>query len=109
LSVSLEGNILGGNLKKKEPSCERESKERGTEEMKQFYQILKLKLGAKEKEIKQAYGNLVNIWHPEELSKYPYLQQIAYERRKQIELAYEKLVREYVMKKEAATPQIKDV
>ena len=60
--------------------------------MEQFYQILKLKLGATEKQIKQAYENLVNMWHPEELSKYPYLQQIAYERKKQIELAYENLV-----------------
>jgi len=65
----------------------------------QFYQILKLKLGATEKQIKQAYESLVYIWHPEELSKYPYLQQIAYERKKQIELAYENLVGEWVKKK----------
>jgi curved DNA-binding protein CbpA len=67
--------------------------------MEQFYQILKLKLGATEKQIKQAYENSLNIWRPEELSKYPYLQQIAYERKKQIELAYGKLVGEWVKKK----------
>ncbi len=67
--------------------------------MEQFYQILKLKLGATEKQIKQAYENLANMWHPEELSKYPSLQQIAYERKKQIELAYENLVGEWVKKK----------
>jgi curved DNA-binding protein CbpA len=67
--------------------------------MEQFYQILKLKLGATEKQIKQAYETLLNIWHPEELSKYPYLQQIAYERRKRIELAYEKLAGRWVKKK----------
>jgi DnaJ-class molecular chaperone len=65
----------------------------------QFYQILKLKLGTTEKQIKQAYENLINMWHPEELSKYPYLQRIAYERKKQIELAYENLVGELVKKK----------
>ena len=64
-----------------------------------FYQILKLKLGATEKQIKQTYENLVNMWHPEELSKYPHLQQIAYERKKQIQLAYENLVGEWVKKK----------
>ena len=77
--------------------------------MEQFYQILKLKLGATEQQIKHAYENSVNMWHPEELSKYPYLQQIAYEKKKQIELAYENLVGEWVKKKKAATPQIKDV
>jgi DnaJ-class molecular chaperone len=67
--------------------------------MEQFYKILKLRLGATEKQIKQAYENLINIWHPEEFSRYPYLQQIAYERKKQIEWAYEKLVGELVKKK----------
>jgi DnaJ-class molecular chaperone len=66
--------------------------------MEQFYQILKLELGATAKQIKQAYVNLMNIWHPEEFSKYPYSQQIAYERKKQIELAYEKLVGEWIRK-----------
>ena len=32
--------------------------------MEQFYEVLKLKLGATEKQIKQAYENLVNMWHP---------------------------------------------
>ncbi len=66
--------------------------------MEQFYQILKLELGATEKQIKQAYENLMNIWHAEEFSKYPYSQRIAYERKKQIELAYEKLVGEWIRK-----------
>ena len=66
--------------------------------MEQFYQILKLKLGATEKQSKQAYENLVNLWDPEELSRYPYLQQIAYQRKKQIELAYGNLVGEWVRK-----------
>ena len=69
------------------------------EYLEQFYQILKLKLGATEKQIKHAYETLVNIWHPDDLSKYPYLQQIAYERKKQIELAYGKLVGEWVRNK----------
>jgi hypothetical protein len=34
------------------------------------------------------------IWHPEGLSKHPYLRQMDYERKKQIELAYGKLVGE---------------
>ena len=67
--------------------------------MERFYQILKLKLGATEKQIKQAYKNSVNLWHPEELSKYPCLQRIAHERKRQIELAYENLVGEWVKKK----------
>jgi len=66
--------------------------------MEQFYQILKLKLGATEKQSKQTYENLVNLWDPEGLSRYPYLQQIAYQRKKQIELAYENLVGEWVRK-----------
>jgi len=66
--------------------------------MEQFYRILELKLGATEKQSKQTYENLVNLWDPEELSRYPYLQQIAYQRKKQIELAYENLVGEWVRK-----------
>jgi len=42
--------------------------------MGQFYQILKPKLGATEEQMKKAFEGLVNIWHPEELSKHPYLQ-----------------------------------
>ncbi|HUL30161.1 MAG TPA: DnaJ domain-containing protein [Thermodesulfobacteriota bacterium] len=64
-----------------------------------FYHILKLKLGAREEQIKQAYESLANMWHPEELSKYPYLQQIAYQRKKQIELAFENLVGEWIKRK----------
>jgi curved DNA-binding protein CbpA len=66
--------------------------------MEQLYQILKVKLGATEKQSEQTYENFVNMWDPEELSRYPYLQQIAYQRKKQIELAYEKLVGEWVRK-----------
>jgi DnaJ-class molecular chaperone len=84
-----------------EPPCERGSKERGDKRMsamEQFYQILKLKLGATAKQSKQTYEDLVNMWDPEEFSRYPYLQQIAYQRKKQIELAYEAFVGEWVRK-----------
>jgi len=64
--------------------------------MGQFYQILKPKLGATEEQMKKAFEGLVNILHPEELSKHLYVQRIAYERKKLIELAYGKLVREWV-------------
>jgi thioredoxin 1 len=65
------------------------------DEMDQYYKILELKPGASEEEIKQAYKDLVNIWHPDQVSSNPHLVERANEKLKEINLAYEKLM-EYI-------------
>jgi DnaJ-class molecular chaperone len=70
-----------------------------TGEIDQSHQVLKLKLEATVNQIKHAYESLINLWDPGEFQKYPYLEQRAYEKVKQVELAYEKLVKEWLKKK----------
>jgi len=58
--------------------------------MDKYYQILGLNSGASEEEIKQAYRDLVNVWHPDRFSD-PRLKEKANEKLKEINFAYEKL------------------
>lgn len=55
------------------------------------YELLGLKPGVSEKEVKQAYRDLVKIWHPDRFGSDPRLQQKAQEKLKEINNAYEKI------------------
>ncbi|HYA94193.1 MAG TPA: phospholipase D-like domain-containing protein [Thermodesulfobacteriota bacterium] len=60
-------------------------------EIDKYYQILELKQVASKEEIRQAYKDLVNVWHPDRFENKPHLQQKANEKLKEINLAYKKL------------------
>ena len=59
--------------------------------MDKYYQILGLNSGASEEEIKQAYRDLVNVWHPDRFPNNQRLREKANEKLKEINLAYENL------------------
>jgi hypothetical protein len=56
-----------------------------------YYQILGLEIGATPEQVKQAYRDMAKVWHPDRFVSDPRLQQIAQERLKDINVAYEKL------------------
>lgn len=62
-----------------------------TEKNKRFYEILGLQLGASDKEVKQAYRNLVKKYHPDLFFNQPQLQKKAQEVFRKINEAYEAL------------------
>ena len=53
------------------------------------FEILELDRGASTDEVKQAYKDLVNIWHPDRFSSNPPLKQKAEKKLKEINQAYE--------------------
>lgn len=56
-----------------------------------FYEVLEIKPGATQTEIKQAYKSLVKKWHPDLFFNNPNLQLQAHEKFKKINEAYKKL------------------
>jgi tetratricopeptide (TPR) repeat protein len=60
-------------------------------DMDKYYQALGLNPGASEEEIKEAYRDLVNVWHPDRFSNNPRLREKAEDKLKEINIAYEKL------------------
>ena len=60
-------------------------------EVRHCYEIFELEPGASPEMVKQAYRDLVQIWHPDRFSHDPRLQQKAQERLKEINEAYEQL------------------
>ncbi len=64
-------------------------------EIDHYYEILELKPGSSEEEIKQAYKDLVSIWDPDRVSANERLQEKANQKLKEINIAYEKLM-EYI-------------
>jgi len=56
------------------------------------YETLELKPDASMQDVKQAYKDLVNIWHPDRVSNNPRLKQKAEEKLKQINAAHEGLL-----------------
>lgn len=56
------------------------------------YVTLGLKVGASPEEVKEAYRDLVKVWHPDRFTDNPRLQQRAQEKLKEINLAYDTLL-----------------
>ncbi len=60
-------------------------------DLKRSFQILEVRYGASEKEVRQAYRDLVSVWHPDRFSGNPRLQTRAEEKLKEANAAYETL------------------
>lgn len=70
-----------------------------------YLKVLELEPGASEAEIRQAYRDLVFVWHPDRFVDHPRLQKKAQEKLKQLNLAYEFLKSSYPSKISAQAPQ----
>ena len=55
------------------------------------FEIFELDRRASPYEVKQAYKDIVNVWHPDRFSNNPRLKQKAEEKLKEINVAYETL------------------
>jgi DnaJ-class molecular chaperone len=60
-------------------------------ELKRCYELLELKPGASFEEVRLAYRDLVDVWHPDRFSHNPRLKKRAEERFKETSKAYETL------------------
>jgi curved DNA-binding protein CbpA len=60
-------------------------------DLKKCYEVLELLPDASLEEAKQAYKDLVNIWHPDRFSHNPRLKQKAEEKLKEVNVAYKKV------------------
>ncbi|MBF0346017.1 MAG: DnaJ domain-containing protein [Nitrospirae bacterium] len=62
-------------------------------DIEKYYDILGLKPGATEAEIKQAYKDLISVWHPDRFGHNPRLQKQAEEKTKEIIIAYREIIK----------------
>lgn len=60
-------------------------------DIRRCYDILELKTNASLAEVKRAYKDIVNVWHPDRFSNNPRLKEKAEEKLKEINKAYETL------------------
>jgi hypothetical protein len=61
------------------------------DDLNRYYEILELKPGASPEDIKQAYKDLVSVWHPDRFSHNLRLRQKAQEKLKEINQAFEEI------------------
>ena len=69
-----------------------------------YYEILEVNKAASPEQVKQAYKDLVNIWHPDRVSNNPRLRKKAEDKLKEINTAYEK-VNSYLSSQERKEPK----
>ncbi|MDI7275969.1 MAG: J domain-containing protein, partial [Anaerolineae bacterium] len=62
-----------------------------TDDLQQCYETLMLQPGASQEEIKEAYRDLVTVWHPDRFAGNPRLQRKAQAMLKRINDAFERL------------------
>lgn len=61
------------------------------DDLDRYYEILELRCDATPEQVKQSYRDLVKVWHPDRFIDDARLQQLAQEKLKKINIAYEKL------------------
>ena len=61
------------------------------EDLEKYFEILGLKPGASQEEVKQAYRDLVKVWHLDRYANDPRLQEKVQEKLKEINEAYHKI------------------
>jgi DnaJ-class molecular chaperone len=77
-----------------------------TMNLKQCFDILELDYDASLEEAKQAYKDIVNVWHPDRFSHSPRLKEKAEKKLKEINVAYARVV-SYLSSKAEAKPKTK--
>jgi curved DNA-binding protein CbpA len=75
-------------------------------DIRRCFEILELKSGALLDEAKQAYKDIVNVWHPDRFSNNPRLKRKAEEKLKEINVAYE-TVKSFLSRKQEVGPEQK--
>lgn len=60
--------------------------------MEKYYKILDINTNATEQDVKQAYRDLVKVWHPDRFTHDPKLRKKAEEKLKEINVAYQKII-----------------
>lgn len=60
--------------------------------MEEYYKVLEIKTNASEQEVKQAYRDLVKVWHPDRFTHDIKLQKKAEEKLKEINEAYQRII-----------------
>ena len=75
-------------------------------DIKQYYKTLELDQNVSLIEVKQAYKDLVNIWHPDRVANNPRLKQKAEEKLKEINAAYDGLT-SFLSSRQNGTMEVK--
>jgi len=69
------------------------------------FEILELDPGATEDDARQAYKDIVNVWHPDRFSANPRLKEKAEQKLKEVNLAYE-AIRSFFQQSEASNADV---
>jgi len=75
-------------------------------DIRRCFEILELESGASPDEAKQAYKDIVNVWHPDRFSSNPRLKRKAEEKLKEVNVAYE-TVQSFLSGKQEVEPEQK--